>query len=205
MSELISGKEPSVYGVGINDFNGSISVKGEHIREYKLWKAMLRRCYSEKMKKYKPTYEKCFVDDKLLSFSNFHKFVNETHGLFQNDEFGKPFHLDKDLLGDGVVYSEETICFIPHEVNSFLTNKKFSSGNYPIGVLFHKASGKFMSEITMNGKKKYLGLFDDVTSAFAAYKIEKELQAKRLANKYKSLVDDKVYAALISYEVNIDD
>ena len=54
MSELISGKEAFVYGNGINDFNGNISIKGKHILEYTLWKAMLRRCYSEDLMSSRP-------------------------------------------------------------------------------------------------------------------------------------------------------
>ena len=107
--------------------------------------------------------------------------------------------------GCGSLYSRDTICFVPLEINAFLTNKKAVDGDYPIGVLFHKASGKLISQITINGKKKYLGLFDNSLDAFYAYKSEKENQARHLAEKYKDVVDDRVYAKLLSYEVNIDD
>ena len=205
MSELISGKEAFVYGNGINDFNGNISIKGKHILEYTLWKAMLRRCYSEDLMSSRPTYSNCFVDSELLSFSIFHSFIREQKSFGCVDSDGKSFHMDKDILGDGLRYGLDTISFVPQEVNSFKTNIKSTSGEYPVGVLFHKASGKLISQITINGKRKYLGLFDNPIDAFNAYKHEKEKQAKYLAEKYKDVIDARVYAKLFSYEVNIDD
>jgi hypothetical protein len=205
MSKLISGKEALVYGFGVNDFNESISVKGKHIPEYKLWKAMLRRCYSEALISSRPTYSNCFADSELLSFDVFYNFVREQKGFGCIDSGGKSFHMDKDILGDGLRYGLDTISFVPQEINSFKTNIKSTSGEYPAGVLFHKASGKLISQITINGKKKYLGLFESAVDAFSVYKFEKEKQAKYLAEKYKGVIDAKVYTALLSYEVNIDD
>lgn len=205
MSELISGKEAFVYGFGVNDFSRSISVKGKHIPEYKLWKAMLRRCYSEVLISSRPTYSNCFVDSELLSFDVFYNFIREQKGFGYIDSGGKSFHMDKDILGDGLRYGLDTISFVPQEINSFKTNIKSTSGEYPVGVLFHKASGKLVSQITINGKRKYLGLFENPVDAFSVYKVEKEKQAKYLAEKYKDVIDARVYAKLLSYEVNIDD
>ena len=205
MTNLISGKEDLVYGHGINDFDGSISVKGKHIYEYKIWKAMLRRCYSEGLKIKRPTYKNCVVDSELLSFDNFYNFIRDVHGFSCTDSNGRNFHLDKDLLGCGSLYSRDTICFVPSEINAFLTNKKAVDSGYPIGVLFHKASGRLVSQITINGKKKYLGLFDNSLDAFNTYKREKENQAKHLAEKYKQVTDDRIYKALIYYKVDMND
>ena len=205
MSELISGEEALVYGIGVNDFNGSISIRGKHIQEYKLWKAMLRRCYSRESISNRPTYSECFVDDELLSFNNFYNFVRNLVGFNCIDGNGNAFHMDKDILGNGSRYGYDTISFIPQEVNAFKTNIKSKNTGYPAGVLFHKASGKLISQITINSKRKYLGLFDNPYDAFNAYKFEKEKQAKVLAEKYKSVIDNRVYEALNSYEVNIDD
>lgn len=194
-----------VYGVGVNNFHGAISLNGVHIREYKIWTEMLRRCYSIGIKVNRPSYTNCIVDDWLLDFSNFYKFARDQIGFFDRDSNGKSFHLDKDILGNGKLYSTETICFIPPEINAFKTNRKSTKGEYPIGVLFHKASGKLISQITVNSTKKYLGVFDNPYDAFSAYKVEKEKQSKFLAEKYKSVIDPRVYQALIDYEVNIDD
>ena len=202
---MITGSRSLVYGVGVNDFSGSISVKGKHIPEYKLWKAMLRRCYSEASMFIRPTYSNCFVDSELLSFDVFYNFIREQKGFGSVDSGGKSFHMDKDILGDGLRYGLDTISFVPQEINSFKTNIKSTSGEYPVGVLFHKASGKLVSQITINGKRKYLGLFENPIDAFSVYKAEKEKQAKYLAARYKNVIDSRVYAKLLSYEVNIDD
>lgn len=192
-----------VYGFGVNDFKESISLGGVHIREYSLWKAMLRRCYSDDTKIKRPTYNECVVEDYLLSFDNFYNFINSLIGFNCKDVNNAYFHLDKDLIGSGKIYSRDTICFIPSEVNAFLTNKKSTIGDYPTGVLFHKASGRLIAQINKNGKKKYLGLFDDPIDAFAAYKLEKDMYAKELAEKYKKYLDDRAYIALKTYEEKI--
>ena len=205
MSELISGEEALIYGVGVNNFDGHISKKGKHIYEYKIWKAMLRRCYSDKFKNERPTYNNCVVDNELLYFSKFFEFVRSVRGFLFVDGNGKMFHLDKDLLGCGKLYSRNTICFLPQEINSFLTNKKSMDSDYPTGVLFHKASGRLISQITIEGKRKYLGLFDNPLDAFLAYKVEKERYAKVLAEKYKESICMNAYNALMLYTVNIND
>ena len=205
MSELISGKDGFIYGIGVNEFDGNISIHGNHIYEYKIWKSMLRRCYSDKFLKSRPSYKGCSVDNSLINFSDFYKFVRGVFGFSFIDDFGRTYHLDKDLLGNGKIYSKETICFVPHEINAFLTNKKSGNDEYPVGVLFHKASGKLISQITINSKRKYLGLFDNPYDAFSAYKFEKEKHAKFLAEKYRDVVDIRVYSSLLSYEVNIND
>lgn len=36
-----------VYGVGVNNYAGHISVNGKHNYDYTCWKGVLRRCYSD--------------------------------------------------------------------------------------------------------------------------------------------------------------
>ena len=51
----------------------------------------------------------------------------------------------------------------------------------------------------------HLGFYDDIECAFLAYKKAKEEHIKEVANKYKDVIEDKVYEILMRYEVNIDD
>lgn len=48
------------------------------------------------------------------------------------------------------------------------------------GVSWHKQAKKWVAEITVNYKKKYLGLFDDAAESHAAYLVE----ARRLHGKF---------------------
>ena len=116
------------------------------------------------------------------------------------------WELDKDILQKGnKLYSKDTCCFVPHEINMLLTKRDNARGEYPIGVCFHKASGKFMAYLTINGKMKFLGRFTTPEEAFQAYKLAKEAYIKAVAEKWKHLLDNRVFQALMVYEVAIDD
>lgn len=55
------------------------------------------------------------------------------------------------------------------------SQQKFNQGAYAgnksgyKGVCFHKATGKWVAQIQLNGKRKHLGLFDTKEEAYAAY------------------------------------
>ena len=116
------------------------------------------------------------------------------------------WHLDKDILSKGnKLYSKDTCCFVPLEVNSLLIKRDNCRGEYPVGVDFHKATGKFRARLNINGETKYLGLFSTPEQAFQAYKLAKEAQIKVVAEKWRHLLDERVFQALLDYEVNIDD
>ncbi len=118
----------------------------------------------------------------------------------------KGWALDKDIIQKGnKLYSKDTCCFVPAEVNHLLVKSDRIRGEYPVGVCFHKAAGKFMAYLNINGKRKYLGCFPTPEEAFQVYKLAKEAQIKVVAHKWKHLLDNRVFQALMAYEVNISD
>ena len=197
----MGGKRSLVYGVGVNDWVGVIHVGGKKIWEYYLWQSMLKRCFSEKFKQKQPTYVGVICCDDWLSMTKFIEDISVMKGCGLDG-----WELDKDILLKGnKLYSKDTCCFVPAEVNLLLVKSDKIRGEWPIGVYFHKASGKFMAYIKINGKRKFLGYFTTPEEAFQAYKTAKEAQIKVVANKWQHLPDERVYLALMAYEVNIDD
>jgi len=197
----MSGKRSLVYGVGVNDWVGNISVGGKPIREYDLWKGMLKRCFSEKFKQKKPTYEGVTCSKDWLSMTTFIEDVSQMKG------YGlKGWEFDKDILSKGnKLYSKDTCCFVPTEVNLLLTKRDNYRGEWPVGVNFHKATGKFRAYLAINGKRKHLGLFTTPGEAFQVYKLAKEAYIKVVAQQWQHILDEKVFQALLDYEVNIND
>lgn len=61
---------PSVCGVGIIG-NGITRIEGVDVRDYKLWKNMLYRCYDEKYQDKFPTYKGCSVSEEFKYFPYF--------------------------------------------------------------------------------------------------------------------------------------
>jgi len=194
-------KRSLVFGVGINDWVGAVKADGKHIWEYVLWNSMLQRCFSEKYKQKKPTYEGVTCSKEWLSMTKFIDDVSQMRGCGFDG-----WALDKDILQKGSkLYSKDTCCFVPQEVNLLLTKCDKSRGKYPVGVDFHKVSGKFRAQLNINGKQKNLGCFNTPEEAFQVYKRAKEAQIKVVAQKWQHLLDERVFQALLAYEVNIDD
>ena len=196
---------PSTYGVGIvGETVRSMSTERKYL--YGVWVKMLERCYCEKAQFKNPTYKGCTVSDNFKNFSYFHDWCIKQIGFNQTDANGHQFSLDKDILFKGnKVYSEDTCCFVPREINNLLLTSKKTRGSYLIGVYKKAQSTKYRAEVRRNGKGHCLGSFNTEIEAFHAYKHAKEAYIKEVANKWKGQIDPKVYDVLVSYEVDIND
>lgn len=191
-----------LYGFGIGARKYPSSIAGKHTPEYRLWKAMLRRCYSEKERHLLPSYEGCSVSENFKSFDYFYEWCQEQIGF----EI-KGFALDKDILVKGnKLYSEDTCVFVPKAVNQLLITKSSCRGEYLIGVSFEKSRSKFVSKCSIGNRNSHnLGRFATEIEAFQTYKTFKEAYIKQVAEQYKSQIDPRAYKALIEYEVHITD
>ena len=197
---------PSVYGVGIIGTKYPITINGVKTKEYALWQSMLKRCYSDTYQKRYPTYIDCKCSENFKSYEYFYEWCHKQIG-FGVDGNGNPFQLDKDLLIKGnKVYSENTSVFIPREINQVLVKRTALRGERLIGVYWHKRGKAFAAQVNKsNGGSEYLGLFNTEIEAFNAYKIAKEIYIKELANKWRDKIDERVYEALMNYQVVVND
>lgn len=201
-NEKIKKKNKKVYGIGINDLNEPVYINSIPIRVYEVWTGMLKRCYDNKYIAKQPTYSKCSVIDSWLYLSNFKEWFDKQY----KPEIMKDWQLDKDILVPGnKIYSPNTCCFIPQEINLLFITSKNIRGKYPIGVYYDKKHKSYKAYIRKYGKLVHIGYYNESIDAFYAYKKEKELYIKELANKYKNIIDSKVYEAMLKYEVKIED
>ena len=164
-----------VKGVGINDVPGPTRVGSIKDPYYATWIYMLMRGYDPEYKQRFPTYEDCTVCDEWLLFNNFKAW------MVQQDWEGK--ELDKDLLTPGnKVYEPSKCVFISGLVNKFILEGETRRGDCPIGVSFHKASGKYQARCSNLGKgSKYLGLYDCPNEAHLVYTAYKKKLAVELS------------------------
>jgi len=191
--------EDTVYGFGFNDVGFRTSIDGKHIWQYCLWKGMLQRCFNEKYKQHRPTYKDVTCCDEWLSFANFFEWVNREVG-YKGHPAG--FALDKDIIVKGSqTYSPESCSFVPIAVNSLLLDSGAIRGEFPVGVCFHKASGKYKANLRCFGKLKHLGYYTTIEAASFAYKIAKETQIKVVALQYKDVLKPAVYESLMNWEI----
>ena len=111
------------------------------------------------------------------------------------------WHLDKDIIcKECKTYSPETCAFVPADVNILFIKNDIKRGVYPISVRKTK-SQRFTSRLN----SKHLGTFDTPEEAFQAYKVAKEKHIKEVADKWKDLIDPRVYEAMYDYKVEITD
>lgn len=193
---------PSVYNVGyLGEAKNLVSKDGKNTKVYYYWHNILKRSYSDLLKEKYPTYKDVTVCEEWYNFQNFAQWFEENY----NPETMENWEIDKDILVKGnKVYSPDTCCFVPHEINSLFTKTNSKRGNYPIGV--HKQDNKYVAQINVNkDKQHYLGFFNTPEEAFKAYKTAKESHIKKIAEKYKNIIKPETYQALINYEVKITD
>ena len=194
---------PSVCGIGcigIGKFK-SRDENGKPTKCYIAWRNMLMRCYDPKWHEKEPTYKGCTVCQEWWNFQVFAEWYYKHYYELENERMT----LDKDILNKGnKVYSPENCVFVPQSINNLFTKRNKLRGKYPIGV--HKKRNKFQAHLNKgDGKPIYLGLYATPNEAFLAYKHAKEKYIKEVAEEYKLYIPQKLYDAMIAYEVEIDD
>lgn len=195
-------------GVGINDADYVVQIKetvgyvdGKQKRKiiwtcpfYQKWASMLSRCYSPRVQKLQPSYGGVTVCDEWLTFSNFKAWMEK------QDWEGKV--LDKDLIGDSQLYSEDTCLFISNRVNSFIGENMV--GEFP-GTSVKFNDGRVncvVSQICGADGKLHLGVFPSQLQAHRAWQKEKINQAKILVDTENDL---RVKFALIKIISKIEE
>lgn len=168
--------------------------------QYKTWFSMLQRCYSKKYQEKYPTYKGCKVCEEWLNFQNFVEWYENNYYEIKDERM----ELDKDILvKENKVYSPSNCIFVPQRINVLFVKNNKRRGKYPIGVTYKNY--KFSSSCNINGKRKFLGYFDNELEAFNKYKDYKENIIKKTADEYKYKIPQKLYDAMYKWEVEIDD
>lgn len=179
-----------VYGCGVLDKeDGTPRTYAE-----KIWRDMIMRCHWEKARNKYPTYANCSVCEDWLFYSNFEKWYKE--------HYVEGWQLDKDILVKGnKVYSPQTCCFVPQEINKLLNKNLKQRGINPIGVSYVQSKGKYVAYAI----KRTVGAFNTPEEAFYAYKEAKEARIREVADKWRDQLDPRVYEAMYNYKVEITD
>lgn len=156
-------KKRPYYGVGILDADYPVAGKSGKCPYYYRWMNLLSRCYSPAYLKTHPSYVGCHICDEWLRFSNFKNWMQK------QDWEGK--QLDKDILGDGKLYSPDTCVFVSSALNKFMLSREAGRGSCLLGV--SKESGSYVTYIRKNGKSVYLGFSHDELTAHKLWQKEK--------------------------------
>ena len=178
--------------IGIGDYS-SKGTNGKFTKAYTLWSDLIKRCYSPKSLKRDKAYKDVVVCEEWHNFQNFAKW------FYASTDYVEGYHIDKDLLSKGnKVYSPNTCCFLPKELNIFLTNKSKVSDCGHVGVKHN--GNNYQAQIGQD----YLGSYKSIEDAALAYnkaKVEKIQDWINMKEEFK--LSDKVIAGLESYATRV--
>ncbi|XZH99762.1 hypothetical protein ACSXEK_16280 (plasmid) [Clostridium perfringens] len=199
---------PTVFGVGVTGLENARDNNRNIIKSYEVWQHILERCYNKKCQEKRPSYKDCVVCEEWLYYPKFKQWYEKNYYEIE----GQRMELDKDILNKGnKVYSPDTCVFVPKSINSLFTRCNRSRGNLPIGVHWHKQKKKYQAKYSIfditigRSKVKHLGYHNTPEETFQSYKKAKEDNIKQVADHYKDKIPKKLYKAMYSYEVHIDD
>ena len=200
----------SVFEVGIIGSKYSTWINNKHTKEYGTWCRMLERCYSKKLKEKRPTYENVTCCNEWLLFENFYEWLHKQEN-FEKWFNGKRWGLDKDILvKKNKVYSPDTCCLVPQNVNVLFTKRESARGNLPIGVSLSGDQTHYVVQFSnplKNKTSKYADKCSTINDAFLSYKKLKEQTIKNIAQIEFSQgnITEQCYKAMMNYEVEITD
>lgn len=199
---------PTVFGVGIIGTKYPVSINCVHTKDYTVWKSLLKRCYDYKTKERQPYYKDIECCSEWL---NFESFCDWLHSQSNYDKWlnGSRWALDKDILSKGnKLYSPETCCLVPQNVNCLFLRRESQRGIYPIGVRYKNTDGFVAScHNPFTDRNEIIGNYSTPEYAFNAYKIYKEDIIKQVAQiEYNNgNITKECYDAMINYIVEITD
>ena len=190
------GREQEYY-----DYN---TVKGNPA--YSIWNGIYGRCYGGTSYMVNRCYDDSYMCDEWKNDRD--KFA-EWYSANYYECDGERMAVDKDLLCRGnKEYAPDKCCLLPETINSALASatkrrNHYSKKVYAIGVDYDKARNKFFARITPFGHDKQVKLhyWDTEDEAFQEYKLFKESEIRILALRYRDKIPDRLFDALIKYEV----
>lgn len=198
---------PTVYGVGMTGNKYPAKTNGRNTKEYDTWTNMIQRCFNANLKKKQPTYKQVDCCDEWLHFEKFYEWLH-SQSNFDKWYENKRWAIDKDILVKGSkIYSPETCCLVPQNVNCLFLKREAERGLYPIGVSYRKDGFLASCHNPFTNNREELGYYSTPEKAFSVYKNYKENLIKQVAQIEYDVgnITDECYKAMMNYEVEIDD
>lgn len=177
------------YGVGVFVNYPIIAITGrKSLRVYSVWQGIIARCYNPLHHSYQRYGGRgVVVDARWHHFQEFAKWYSDQQQRGMGNAHAS-WQVDKDILfEDNLIYSPDTCCFVPGEVNTFFSG--LTSNGYT------EQKGLYIGSIQISGTK-HQRVFRIKEDAISWYNEGKTRAAEILMWKYSGLLDDRVVAKL---------
>ena len=167
-----------------NPKNSKLMLEGKLDPAYRCWYNMWKRVINDKQK---IAYQDADICSEWEDYSKFKVWFDKNHTE------GK--QLDKDILGDGKLYSPETCCFVSLPINNF-----FAYMRRPYKPTY--ANKVYVASVrnSLTGKREYLGRYKNLEDALKAYWDRKCELAKELSVFEQDVRVKKVLLNLNEYK-----
>lgn len=154
-----------VFGIG-KSYSDKYKIRehGKKTPQYAAWENMLARCYYDKTSRFS-AYGGIGVRvcDEWLVYENFAKWYDKN--------YVDGYHLDKDLLGNGLLYSPENCCYIPQKLNG-------------VFVVSTKNVGKLRSHLPTGVRPQSSGFVSATREGSNYFKTQEEAHIDYLTRKW---------------------
>lgn len=126
---------PTIYGVGCIGTKYHARPNRKTIfKEYATWRNMLFRCYGEAYLKH-PTHKDATVCEEWLCYENFYDWLHEQSNI-ENFLDGNNWILNRKIIvKDNDIYSPDTCCLVPQNVDKLFRKHNLNTDNVPDRVL----------------------------------------------------------------------
>lgn len=173
---------------------------------YHIWNCIYLRCYGNNA-------NRCYGSTMCDLWREDTDAFAEWYSVNYYECNGETMMVDKDLLCRGnTEYASDKCCLLPQTINLALAsatkrrnfyNKHIKTKDFPVGVSYDASKNKYYARITPfgHGKMEKLHYWDTPEEAFQEYKLFKESELRILAVRYRSMIPDHIFDALIKYEV----
>lgn len=159
-------------------------------KEYNQWAGMFNRAKGQKY------YEDVKLSELFKSYDLWCEWAKEQKGFLNTEYNGKIWSIDKDILGDGTIYSEDVCVFVPTEINNLV--KGSGRENLPTGVVESSNSlNPYAAKLKYLGVSFSGGVYDNVERAHKVYLRFRKEMVKDIIEIYGDSVDERVYVKLL--------
>lgn len=181
---------PGIFNVGYMGVGPYLSrIKKTMTVEYVAWINMLRRCYDLKTRNVNITYANCTVVPEWLNFQNFALWY------CSQPDYGKGYHLDKDILYKGnQIYGPHTCVLVPPDVNGLFVDVSHWSVNRVETTGIYRRHNRYL----VKSAEVHLGSYATLCEAQEAYISYRQQRILTTAEDYKGVIDPRVYYAMIA-------
>ena len=161
----------------------TLDSNGKQLKMYTQWAAMMLRS------RFQPYAENVVIDDRFKSYDFFIDWAKSQKGWMHTEESGRVWSLDKDIVGDGSIYSPDVCVFVPAVIN----NLNIKSLDHSLPRCVSKTpSGNYIGRIKVFGKRKSLGTYGTIQEATESVISAKLKYIDTLDEVYSKLLDERV-------------